>query len=77
VVLCDPCMAAGVILPHVRAHGGGQHVAPRAHQEREEKRTDTRKALAHQAERLCYLTILTGCLLYNRSTRSGPKHTKK
>ena len=37
VVVLDLRVAAGVLMPHVRARGGGKHLPPRARKEREKE----------------------------------------
>src|SRR5205085_2593179 len=54
MVVRDLRVATGVILPHVRAQGSGEHLPPRAHQERGEKSAHGQVMTPHKSKLQMY-----------------------
>jgi len=73
MVVRDLRVTAGVILLHMRAEGRGEHLPPRAQQERGEKNAHGQLTTPHKSKFQMYSeTVLaaqysTGCI--NRATR--------
>jgi hypothetical protein len=61
-------VAAGVILPHMRAEGRGKHLPPRAHQERDEKNAHGQLTTPHKSKLQMYSETVLAAQYSTRCT---------